>query len=209
VLVRGLYTSKNERFKNWDSLTYETTFTTEVVEVYAEDPKNILPYLREDLHYLRGKFYQNKLQQLMKNREALITDISAMHVIRMAVKENALSNHALITPSDYEEFLFTRGKGWVAEIDSTIIGFAICDLREENIWALFVHPDHEGKGVARALQKEMLDCYFTQKEYVWLGTAPGTRAEKFYRASGWKENGMHGKEIKFELAKADWLNSQV
>jgi GNAT superfamily N-acetyltransferase len=129
-----------------------------------------------------------------------------LRTIRISVLENTLSNPALITPSDYEEFLFTRGKGWVAEIDNTIVGFAICDLKEENIWALFVHPDFEKRGVARALQKEMLGWYFTQKEKVWLGTAPGTRAEKFYRASGWRETGMHGKEIKFGMTSEEWRN---
>ncbi len=145
----------------------------------------------------------------MKLRVAALVDIPRLHEIRIAVRENTLSNPALITPADYEEFLFTRGKGWFAEIDNTIVGFAICDLREENIWALFVHPDFERRGAARALQTEMLDWYFTQKDKVWLGTEPGTRAEKFYRASGWRENGMHGKELKFELIREEWrkLNS--
>lgn len=142
----------------------------------------------------------------MNIRQAKLSDIIDLHEIRLAVKENVLSNPTLISPADYEEFLFTRGKGWVAEIDNTIIGFAICDLREENIWALFVHPDFERRGAARELQKEMLDWYFTQSETVWLGTAPGTRAENFYRASGWRENGMHGKEIKFELTAEEWVN---
>ncbi len=141
---------------------------------------------------------------IMFIRRAELKDLTVLHQIRIAVRENTLSNPTLITPSDYEEFLFHRGKGWVCEIDNNIVGFAICDLKEENIWALFVPPDFEGKGIARALQKVMLDWYFTQKEKVWLGTAPGTRAEKFYRASGWRENGMHGKEVKFEMTKDEW-----
>ena len=52
----------------------------------------------------------------------------------------------------------------------------------------------------------MLAWYFSQtKETVWLGTAPCTRAEKFYRKAGWKEVGKHGKgEIKFEMSFNDW-----
>jgi GNAT superfamily N-acetyltransferase len=139
-------------------------------------------------------------------RHPELNEILRLHEIRTSVRENALSNPNLITLVDYEEFLLHRGKGWVCETDNRIVGFAICDLKEENIWALFVHPDFEGKGIGRALQKEMLDWYFTQKEKVWLGTAPGTRAEKFYRASGWRENGMHGKEVKFEMTKSKWIN---
>ena len=53
----------------------------------------------------------------------------------------------------------------------------------------------------------MLDWYFTQtRETVWLGTAPGTRAETFYRRTGWREVGQHGKgEVKFEMGAGEWL----
>ncbi|PTT75355.1 GNAT family N-acetyltransferase, partial [Chryseobacterium sp. HMWF001] len=34
-----------------------------------------------------------------------------------------------------------------------------------------------------------------------------TRAEIFYRKSGWTENGVHGKnEIKFEMTYNNWKN---
>jgi hypothetical protein len=52
----------------------------------------------------------------------------------------------------------------------------------------------------------MLNWYFDQtKETVWLSTAPNTRAEKFYRKAEWKEVGVYGKEIKFEMNYQDWL----
>ena len=78
-------------------------------------------------------------------REAIISDIPQLHLIRIAVKENILPNPSLITANDYENFLTVRGKGWVCEVDNTIIGFAIIDLKEHNIWALFVSPEHERK----------------------------------------------------------------
>jgi hypothetical protein len=54
----------------------------------------------------------------------------------------------------------------------------------------------------------MLDWYFSKTEKtVWLSTAPGTRAEGFYRTAGWKETGLHGKnEIRFEMTYQDWLH---
>nr|WP_294926107.1 GNAT family N-acetyltransferase [uncultured Flavobacterium sp.] len=139
-------------------------------------------------------------------REAKISDITQIQVVRNSVKENTLSNPDLVTDQDCEEFLFQRGKGWVCEIDNVVIGFAIADLKEENIWALFLHPDFEGKGIGTNLHKIMLDWYFsTGKEYVWLGTSPNTRAEKFYRKAGWKQDGWYGtKELKFEMAKKQW-----
>lgn len=137
----------------------------------------------------------------MTFREADIKDIKQIQLVRHSVKENVLSNPALVTDKDCEEFLMVRGKGWVCEIDNIIVGFAIADLKENNIWALFIHPDFEGKGVGKKLHDIMLNWYFMQnKEEVWLGTEPGTKAEKFYRKLGWRETGMHTKnEIKLEI----------
>ena len=141
-------------------------------------------------------------------RTAVKTDIPQIQVVRNAVKENRLSNPAFVSDSDVENFITQRGKGWVCEMDNTIVGFAIADLQDNNIWALFIHPDHEGKGIGKKLHSLMLDWYFSQgKENVWLGTSPDTRAEKFYRKAGWKENGMHGsKEVKFEMTAGEWKN---
>lgn len=140
-------------------------------------------------------------------REANTDDIKQIQVVRNAVKENMLSNPGLVTDRDCVEYLTLRGKGWVCEQDGTIVGFAIADLIDSNIWALFVHPDHAEKAVGKTLHNMMLQWYFSQqKESVWLSTAPNTRAEKFYRMQGWKETGLYGKgEIKFEMSKAQWL----
>lgn len=143
-------------------------------------------------------------------REAQLLDIPQIQIVRNSVKENTLSDPALVSDSDCETFMFQRGKGWVCEIDQQIVGFAIADLEENNIWALFLHPNFEGKGIGKKLQNLMLTWYFsTGKEYVWLGTSPATRAEKFYTRSGWRRNGMHGKnEIKFEMTKEEWQKIQ-
>lgn len=111
-----------------------------------------------------------------------------------------------MTDEDCLEFISKRGKGWVCEIDIKIVGFSIVDLQENNIWALFVHPSYDKQGIGKQLQKLMLDWYFEKtKENVWLGTAPNTRAESFYRKTGWKEIGTHGKgEVKFEMTYGNW-----
>ena len=141
-------------------------------------------------------------------REAKTEDIIQIQKVRNSVKENMLSNPDLVTDEDCEEFINHRGKGWVCEIENAIVGFAIADLKDDNIWALFLDPKYEKKGIGQKLQKIMLDWYFARgKEKVWLGTAPNTRAEKFYKISGWKEAGTNGpKETKFEMTKAAWIN---
>lgn len=144
-------------------------------------------------------------------REARVEDIPQIQVVRNSVKENTLSNPDLVTDKNCEEFITERGKGWVCEIDGKITGFSIVDLKDNNIWALFVDPDFEKKGIGKKLHDIMLDWYFTQtKENIWLGTSPNTRAELFYRKSGWNEIGIHGKnEIKFEMTFENWTNNKT
>ncbi|MBP8114331.1 MAG: GNAT family N-acetyltransferase [Chitinophagaceae bacterium] len=139
-------------------------------------------------------------------REATIEDIPQIQIVRNSVTENTLSDPALVPDKDCEEYMFVRGKGWVCEIDNQISGFGIADLKENNIWALFLLPAFEKQGIGKRLHDMMVEWYFTQtKVNVWLGTSPNTRAEKFYRNAGWKEVGTHGKgEIKFEMSFDDW-----
>ena len=139
-------------------------------------------------------------------REANTADIPQIQVVRNAVKENTLSNPALVSDLDCEDYINHRGKGWVCADDNTIVGFAIVDLIEHNVWALFVDPDHDRKGIGRKLHDTMMDWYFSQTDHnIWLGTAPRTRAESFYRKAGWVETGLHGKgEIKFEMTAEGW-----
>jgi hypothetical protein len=60
----------------------------------------------------------------------------------MAVHENRLVS-TLITEEHYASAIEVTGRGWVAEDQGAVIGFAIGSAVTGNIWALFVHPDHE------------------------------------------------------------------
>lgn len=153
---------------------------------------------------------KSKIKEVIMIREATTDDIQQIQIVRNAVKENTLSDPALVTDTDCETYLMHRGKGWVSEQEGKVIGFSIVDLEEHNVWALFLMPDYEGRGIGTQLQKIMLDWYFSKTDTtIWLGTEPGTRAEQFYRRSGWQETGKHGKnEIKFEMTKAQWLRLQ-
>lgn len=138
-------------------------------------------------------------------REATVNDIKQIQIVRNAVKENILSDPGLISDQDCEEYMTSRGKAWVCELKKVIIGFAYVDMKENNIWALFVTPGYAEKGIGKTLHKMMLDWYFSKTDTkVWLGTSPNTRAETFYRKQGWKAAGMHGKELKFEMTSEDW-----
>jgi GNAT superfamily N-acetyltransferase len=142
----------------------------------------------------------------MAVRIATRADIPQIQFVRNAVKENMLSDPALVPDKDVEDYMFNRGRGWVYEAEGRIVGFAIVSLIDKNVWALFVEPGFDKKGAGRKLHDAMMDWYFEQEVGdIWLGTAPGTRAEQFYRKAGWRETGMHGKgEIKFEMSAAEW-----
>jgi GNAT superfamily N-acetyltransferase len=95
-------------------------------------------------------------------------------------------------------------------VDGNVVGFSIADLEGNNIWALFIHPDYEGQGIGKKLQRLMMDWYFSKTtKTVWLSTAPHSRAECFYRKAGWIETGIYGKgELKFEMSSEQWKAMQ-
>ncbi len=144
-------------------------------------------------------------------RQAQISDIPQIQRVRNAVKENTLSDPALVPDADVEDYIIRRGRGWVSVQGEQVTGFAIVSLLDHNVWALFMDPGFEKNGVGRMLHDQMMDWYFAQTdEPVWLSTTPGTRAEGFYRKAGWLEAGTYGKnELKFILTREDWLRQKT
>ena len=141
----------------------------------------------------------------MNFRQAIPEDIPQIQIVRNSVKENHLSNPNLIPDDLVEEFITKRGKGFACEIDKKIVGFSIVDFVENNVWALFLLQEFEGKGIGKKLHQLMLDEYFSKtKETIWLSTEVNSRAEIFYKKQGWKNAGFHGNEVKFEMSFEDW-----
>ena len=122
-----------------------------------------------------------------------------MHAIRLAVRENPLSDSSRINESSYQPFL-ANGGAWVAETNAGVVGFAIVDAAANTIWALFVDPQAEGLGAGRALHERVLQWSREQGlQLLGLTTSPGTRAERFYRQQGWKDAGTNSKgELRME-----------
>lgn len=61
---------------------------------------------------------------------------------------------------------------------------------------------HRKERIWKEVTQTNVGLVFEQtKGNVWLSTAPGTRAEGFYKRSGWKVVSTHGKgETKFEMS---------
>jgi GNAT superfamily N-acetyltransferase len=123
-----------------------------------------------------------------------------MQRVRLAVRENTLSDPSRITVADYIAALEDLGRTWVVESDGEIVAFAT-GYKAGSIWALFVHPDHEGRGYGKALHSTMVNWLWSLGlSRLWLTTAPGSRAERFYISQGWQPCGIvSGGDLRLEL----------
>lgn len=120
-------------------------------------------------------------------RLATLRDVPTMHYIRTSVTENALSEDSTFGHDDYAPFLGTSGETWVSEFEGQMAGFGAIDQRSSSIWALFVAPAFESRGVGKALLNHLVErSRLLGMTAVHLTTTPGTRAEQFYIRQGWQ-----------------------
>ena len=124
-------------------------------------------------------------------REASEVDVPAIFEIRTATTENAMTEAELvasgITPERVADLFQTCGKCWVAEVDDDVVGFCIANVVSKSIWALFVLPACEGRGIGRRLMEAAVDWLWQSgAEEIWLTTETNTRAVGFYERLGWK-----------------------
>ena len=137
-------------------------------------------------------------------RRATTADIPAMSRIRLAVRDNALSNPGRITQAMYEDHLERCGRSWVCEREGAVIGFSSAARADFSIWALFIDPHHEGLGAGRRLLRLATNWLFAQgAPAVTLSTAASTRADRFYQAQGWQRSQRENEtDAHFRLARS-------
>jgi len=146
---------------------------------------------------------KSKQNSALNFRLATLADIPAMSVIRLAVKENSLSDPSRITPQMYAEYLEQLGRGWVCELEGKIIGFSYAAHQDNSIWALFTDPAYEGYGAGKRLLQLACEYLFSRgAAQVTLGTAANTRADRFYLAQGWQRGEMlNAIEVSYSLPR--------
>ena len=132
-------------------------------------------------------------------RRATHAEIPHLFEIRFAVTENRLIDPTRVTAADCGWFI-DHSDVWVWDEGGAIRGFSAADPRDATIWALFVEPGHDGRGIGRALLKAACDTLARRGHAtVTLTTDAGTRAEGFYRAAGWQETARRAGSVEFRL----------
>jgi len=133
-------------------------------------------------------------------REAIASDIPGIQRVRRSVRENRLVS-IVISHEMVREAIEQSGRGWVVESQGEVVAFGIGNAVNGNVWALFVHPDHERRGHGRRLLDTIVGWLWSQGlDRLWLTTGAGTRAQGFYEAAGWQlaDRTTHG-ELRYEM----------
>jgi GNAT superfamily N-acetyltransferase len=132
-------------------------------------------------------------------RAARESDIPRLMEIRAAVRENRLVS-VTIGPDDYRPYI-EDARCWVAEADGAVQAFAALDAATATIWALFVDPAYEGRGLASALLARLIaEARARGLHALTLETGAGTRAEAFYLRHGFNEAARDGGTLHMTLA---------
>ena len=133
----------------------------------------------------------------MQIRIARPADVPSLFDVRTSVRENHQSVEELarigVTPETVATMLDGEGRGWVAEENGRIVAFSMADAAQATIFAMFVQPGYEGKGLGRALMDEAEKWLFARGcDEIWLLTDrnPRVRANGFYQHLGWRNDGV-------------------
>jgi len=111
-------------------------------------------------------------------RQATEADIPEMMALRLSVRENQLFDPGQVTAEDCRRYV-TRGHMWVWDEDGEILGISAGTVDTGWIWALFVRPGHEGRGIGRALLAAACDALIMAGfRTLRLSTDPDTRAPR-------------------------------
>lgn len=140
-------------------------------------------------------------------RAAKAADVAGIFHVRTSVRENILSIRELadmgITAQAVIDMVSAELCAWVAVENNDVVGFSMINQDEGSLFAAFVLPSHEGKGIGRRLVLEAEGQLFARHAVCWLETGKTTRAAGFYRRLGWsnEQNAGNG-DIRLEKRRA-------
>lgn len=122
-------------------------------------------------------------------RAAQLSDVDSIFDVRTSVIENHLSREEMqqmgITASVVAEMIEQSRCAWVATVNDSVVGFSMILPGEGCLFAAFVLPEYEGRGIGRSLVQLAEHELFKHHETVWLETDENSRAAHFYMQLGW------------------------
>ena len=143
----------------------------------------------------------------MMIREATVADIPQLFEVRCSVRENHMSIAQLAKAGITPESIGAMVAGGdyttpVVEDGGTIVAFAMAQISRGYVFAVFVRPEYESRGLGTALLgqvESMLRQQGVTRAWLATGGENGLRAHGFYRARGWTATGtMPDGQIRFE-----------
>jgi len=139
-------------------------------------------------------------------RPACPDDVEGIFHVRTSVTENVLTPADLsalgITPAVIRDMIISAPCAWVAVDQSEIVGFSMIDLSEACLFAAFVLPAHESRGIGKRLVRLAEGALFAHHPHLWLETSASSRAASFYRHLGWgNETDVGRGDIRLEKSR--------
>jgi len=142
-------------------------------------------------------------------RLATLDDIDALFAIRTSVVQNHLSVAQMaglgITPQVLADSIREAPCAWVADVDGVRAAFAMVDLAEGEVFAMFVLPSHENLGMGRQLMAVAEAALFEHHDTLFLITdgRDEIRANGFYRHLGWSVvERVEGDDVRYQKSRA-------
>lgn len=128
----------------------------------------------------------------MNIRRATVEDVDAIFDVRTCVIENHMSEAQLaemgVTRESTRQVILDDSLPiWCAFEKDSMVGFASIKIEDSELFALFVRPECEGKGVGSALHDAAVNWWFEYhpNEPLNLNTEKIARAFTFYQKRGW------------------------
>jgi GNAT superfamily N-acetyltransferase len=130
-------------------------------------------------------------------RPATVVDVPTLFAIRTGVRENHMNLEELalagVTPESVVDLIRSGSAAtWIGLWDGEPAAFAMARADRGDVFALFVLPEMEGRGLGGALLSAA-EAWLASRGVgtAWLltGGEPGLKAARFYAAQGWLAKG--------------------
>lgn len=142
-------------------------------------------------------------------RVATQDDVDTLFAIRTSVLQNHLSREQMadlgITPEALSDSIREAQCVWIAEVDGQPAAFSMVDLAEGEVFAMFVRPSYENRGLGRQLMAVAETALFKLHETLFLITdgRDEIRANGFYRRLGWSVVGrVDADDVRYQKSRA-------